>query len=100
MSVWVDIHKRSTGDIDRKEDDIRIMIASVLSSYVVGPNQSPPMRQFIMYIKENYTNIITPFSIVLCAYEHPDKTRDFCSDKNISLIIEKSSDFGTLIKLI
>lgn len=88
MSVWVDIHKRSTRDIDRKEDDIRIMIKSVLSSYVVGPNQSPPVRQFMVNIIKDDDNKLHQYTIVLKSCIHPDGTKDFCNEENLEHILK------------
>ena len=113
MSVWVDIHKWSNGDLDRKEEKIHILnekeIREILETYKVGPNGCEPMRIFyVMTMPEPQTYHFKAYTIILTSIEHTitvsvnskviqqTKIRDFNSDKNVNILMSK---FNNIIKL-
>lgn len=113
MSIWVDIHKRSNRELDRKEEEIRILnekeIREILESFKVGPTGYAPVRYFyVMTMPEPKTRCFKAYTIILTAIEHTitisvnskvirqTKIRDFNSDENVNRLMSK---FNNIIKL-
>ena len=95
MSIWADIHRRSNGIQYRKEDECLKIIESIetkLKSMKVGPGLEPPLRMFILVVKNKDTGEYTVKSQLGASIFHPDGSRDYCSDQNISNILKTIGD--------
>ena len=84
MSIWSDIHKRSNGYAERKEDIYKYIkldkIAEILKSMKVGPNDYPPFYLFEIIVQE-FDGSYQRYSIVAKATQHPTGERDFYSEE-------------------
>lgn len=84
MSIWSDIHKRSNGYAERKEDIYKYIklekIAEILKSMKVGPDDYPPCYLFGIIVQE-FDDSYQRYAIVAEATQHPNGERDFYSEK-------------------
>lgn len=101
MSIWADMHRRSNGVQERKENKVkewdvplRIIksIENKLKSLKVGPGLEPPVRMFILVVKNKDTGESKVKSQLCSSIFHYDGSRDYCSYQNISNILKTIGD--------
>ena len=95
MSIWANIHRRSNGIQYRKEDKYLRIIESIetkLKSLKVGPGLNHLLRMFILVVKDKDTGEYKITSLLCESIFHPDGSRDYCSNQNISNILKTIGD--------
>ena len=97
MSVWADIHRRSNGVQERKEDKLATQIRKLLKESIVAPDKNGPIKRFFALI-QTPDNKASTYTITFTAIEHPDGSRDFYSEENVSKFMNLS-DYGKILKI-
>lgn len=99
MSVWADMHRRSTGVQERKENRKEVYenawlaeeVGLKLKSFKVYPGGCPPIKMVYVLVR-NKSGYVSMKSALCASVTHSDGSRDFCSSQNIGKIIECIGD--------
>lgn len=99
MSVWADMHRRSTGVQERKEDQKEVYenawlaeeVGLKLKSFEVYPGGCPPIKMMYVLVR-NKSGYVSMKSVLCASVIHSDGSWDFCSSRNIGEIIKCIGD--------